>query len=121
MVAAMSPQVLVVILLTEEYSSAVLIRGCIQGEDGVATNNHVVVLVSIGGRPHQLLMRLLLMIVLGIRNPFEDITADRADYVSHELLSVLLPGRELALSPILGCNQGNVGLLLKRLLRSIDG
>ena len=116
----MSPQVLVVILLTEEYSSAVLIRGCIQGEDGVATNNHVVVLVSIGGRPHQLMMRLL-MIVLGIRKPFEDITADRADYVSHELLSVLLPGRELALSPILGCNQGNVGLLLKRLLRSIDG
>jgi hypothetical protein len=117
MVAAMSPQVLVVIL-TEEYSSALLIRGSIQGEDGVATNNHVVVLVSIGGSPHQLMR---LMIDLGIRNTFEDITADRADHVSHELLSVLLPGNELALSPILGCNQGNVGLLLKRLLRSIDG
>ena len=50
MVAAMSPQVLVI--LTEEYSSALLIRRGIQGENGVATDNHIVVLVSIGGRPH---------------------------------------------------------------------
>jgi hypothetical protein len=116
MVSAMTPQVLVI--LTEEYASALLIRGGIQREDGVATNNHVVVLVSIGGRPHQLVR---LMIVLGIRDTFEDITADWADDVSHELLSILLPGNELALSPVLGGNQGNIGLLLNRLLWSIDG
>ena len=116
MVAAMSPQVLVI--LTEEYSSALLIRGGIQGENGVPTDNHVVVLVSIGGLPYQLMR---LMIVLGIRDTFEDITADWADNVPHELLSILLPGNELALSPVLGGNQGNVGLLLKRLLWSIDG
>jgi hypothetical protein len=62
-----------------------------------------------------------LMIVLGICDTFEDITADWANNVSHELLSILLPGNKLALSPVLGGNQGNVGLLLKRLLWSIDG
>ena len=112
----MSFQVLVI--LTEENTSALLIRGSIQGENGVASDNHVVVLVSIGGRPHQLMR---LMIILGIRYPLEDITADWAGDVSHELLGILLPGNELALSPILGSDQGNVGWLLKRLLWSIDG
>lgn len=80
----------------------------------VASDDHVVILVSISSGPHK---GICLMLTLSIGNSLEHIAVDWPDHVSHQLLSVLLARDKLAFPTVLGCNQSNIGLLLKRLLQ----
>jgi hypothetical protein len=105
---------LVLVILAEEEAASVLIRRGIHGDRGVAANNHIVVLVSISGRPYKLVS--LLVVTLSIADSLKDIPANGPDNVSHKLLCVLLTGNELALSSILSSDQCDIRLVRKRLL-----